>query len=557
MSFDIGKVFAEICKAVETPFAKNAFAFYESKDYEKLIRHVPLPKDYDDAQKFADDYLVSSYLKKYKGFQIGSPSSVALASFTEAESICELSNRLLKLSRLGEFHFPLDVNGVIHSARRKIEKVVRGFDGSDLKRFEFTTSRFGPGATFDLKGRQASLYNKVLSTSVTRRAVPYALALLRDRNRFQAITNQDVEGDFCVLPSILSVVPGNRVTTVPKTALTDRVIAIEPSLNIELQLAVGAFIRERLKTKAGVNLDSQSKNQFLASVAHKDSLCTIDLSSASDTVCKELIFELFPLDFAEVLNDLRCHKTRMPGGKWVENEKFSSMGNGFTFELESLIFWAITASCDEDGWGSVYGDDIICRRTSSELLVKTLTCLGFVVNKSKSYFDGDFFESCGKHFFKGIDVTPIYQKEVPDTLDECYRAANRISRYDYMRENYQYCELRRFRPAWLAVIGQHTIHHLMPLADRDGVLYEGDGGLAIGMDDFFENIRSVKKVPQYVFRPKLLKFGHLPLLAESLRRSYLLPLSEGISIRRVGKFVQCKRDFSDRGVSHAGYRFYL
>jgi len=90
------------------------------------------------------------------------------------------------------------------------------------------------------------------------------------------------------------------------------------------------------------------------------------------------------------------------------------MGNGFTFELESLIFYALTvATCRIEGIRpdvTVYGDDIICPPSAVALLTSVFAFCGLTINKSKSYTEGPFRESCGTDYFKGVNVRPYYSK---------------------------------------------------------------------------------------------------------------------------------------------------
>ena len=112
------------------------------------------------------------------------------------------------------------------------------------------------------------------------------------------------------------------------------------------------------------------------------------------------------------------------------------MGNGFTFELESLIFWAITVACVElenlssgrrDTRVSVYGDDIIAPTYSVDLLLESLKYCGFRINEAKSFWDGPFRESCGEHYFSGERVTPFFVKDQEfKTLGDWYWLANSI-----------------------------------------------------------------------------------------------------------------------------------
>jgi len=99
----------------------------------------------------------------------------------------------------------------------------------------------------------------------------------------------------------------------------------------------------------------------------------------------------------------------MPDGKWVFNEKFSSMGNGFTFELETMIFWAAISSVS-DGLISVYGDDLIIESAYYHDVISALDLLGFTPNGEKSFYQGKFRESCGADYWDGNEVRPCYLK---------------------------------------------------------------------------------------------------------------------------------------------------
>jgi hypothetical protein len=116
---------------------------------------------------------------------------------------------------------------------------------------------------------------------------------------------------------------------------------------------------------------------------------------------------------------------------WSSNQKFSSMGNGFTFELESLIFWALSKSVSD--FVSVYGDDIIVDSTCRDRFVDLFRFCGFTTNESKSFWSGPFRESCGKHYFQGTDVTPIYQKDSDENIENLLASLNRLRRWYYRR----------------------------------------------------------------------------------------------------------------------------
>lgn len=245
----------------------------------------------------------------------------------------------------------------------------------------------------------------------------------------------------------------NVLFTVPKKTDIDRVACKEPEINMLLQRCVGNHIRSRLR-RVGINLNDQTRNQELARRAVREDLATIDLSSASDSITKQLVFDMLPFEWWSLLDDIRVkhtlidpsflkedpevsrilktdpteklksldHSLTDTGERLHELEMFSSMGNGFTFELESLLFYAITrVVCWRSGVRgiiSVYGDDIIAPTRIVPRLKRIFDYIGFQVNMSKSFWRGPFRESCGKHYHNGFEVTPFYiRREILSLMD--------------------------------------------------------------------------------------------------------------------------------------------
>jgi hypothetical protein len=112
---------------------------------------------------------------------------------------------------------------------------------------------------------------------------------------------------------------------------------------------------------------------------------------------------------------------------------FSSMGNGFTFELESLIFWALSKATayftGTSGVISVYGDDIICPTGMAQDLIWILSVFGFQTNRDKSFTEGPFRESCGGHYHSGFDVTPFYLRKPIESLLDIIHMANSLRKW--------------------------------------------------------------------------------------------------------------------------------
>lgn len=202
----------------------------------------------------------------------------------------------------------------------------------------------------------------------------------------------------------------NRVELVPKNWKTDRTIACEPEGSLALQLAFDTYAKRRLR-RVGINLADQSANMMRAKHASVyDDYVTVDFSSASDTVAYEVVGLLFPLDWFIYLSDQRSPEYRGVFGTG-RYHKFSSMGNGSTFCIETLIFagacWAV---------GSrdflVYGDDVIIEKEYYEAFAALTRFLGFTVNEEKTYLTGPFRESCGGDYFDGVNTTPVYIRNI-------------------------------------------------------------------------------------------------------------------------------------------------
>lgn len=257
---------------------------------------------------------------------------------------------------------------------------------------------------------------------ITEAALPYFEELLNDSEVWKLMRGSDE----------VRIVPGNVLFTVPKNTEIDRCACKEPDLNMYLQRGFGAVIRRSLK-RVGIDLNDQSRNRTLARQGSLDgTLATLDLSSASDSISSELVYQFLPDLWFTTLNALRSPVTVIDGEVHV-NEMFSSMGNGFTFELESLIFYCVSRAVAYhlgiSGVISVYGDDIIVPVDIAELLSFVLGVLGFEVNTKKSFYTGPFRESCGGHYHNGLDITPFYVKAPLEKLTDLIRVCNQLRRW--------------------------------------------------------------------------------------------------------------------------------
>ena len=424
------EVYRLLCSLSHSGFVDNRLrAAVDSRDWDYLVRiEPPKPQDYDSSVKFGIDYMLAEVLSKMSPSNTGANPEdlvrVAMDKFAAADDQCRDTNQRM----LQEFRLlgSAELDPVVSRAQRKIAKVLGSFDWDECSRY----FKHGKGATTRLTRRFGDAYYKFRglpdSTKESETLSRVAISLVKPW--------QKAEPARCWSDCEVNIVVGNRITTVPKTAKTDRVIAKEPCMNMYLQQGIGKVIRSRLRN-AGLNLNDQRINQILSQEGSKTGrLATIDLSNASDTISTEVVRILLPPEWYEPLNTVRSHYGVKTDGSVIRYQKFSTMGNGFTFELESLIFWALCSAVVEiHGRGDkrigVYGDDLIVDSDAYESLTYTLMRFGFTPNPKKSYATGPFRESCGKHWFMGRDVTPFYIREGVEDITRELLCSNNVRRW--------------------------------------------------------------------------------------------------------------------------------
>lgn len=451
----VRRAFTALCWNVGTPVAYRALKALERDDWKALTSVKVSIGAYRCARTLSGDLQIAAFFKKYPGFDLGIDlEAKATESFFASERQCYHSNERLSPLLHDQLIMGEGLCRKISDIRKEVSRVL----GRCPKPAELE-GRFGPGSTFRDIGALTTVPDKMSSSyTLTSKArvflhawdqtawSRYAAAGLEPYRPYPIIGNDQVaEGfvqnfvDASFAPVCEDIVLGNRFTTVPKDAWKRRGICVEPSINLFYQLGVGKWISRRMaKTWSWVKESQQDLHKFLARMGSLTGLlATLDLSNASDTVCRNLVKLLLPKDWFQLLDTLRSPYTLI-GGKWVRLEKFSSMGNGFTFELETLIFHAIaTVAAREskqsgDWYGSavtVFGDDIICPTDVVGGVIAALKFFGFSVNEEKSFTSGKFRESCGGDYFEGKDVRPHYLKEAPSEPHQYIALANGLRRF--------------------------------------------------------------------------------------------------------------------------------
>lgn len=352
----------------------------------------------------------------------------ALEKFARGEQACSRANRRIKWYKRRPSRLPEMVANAIGYAQLLVQEILGPLD-EVAKAEMLDRATHGPGATWAVGQRESgnNSFHKLDPSyvhSCTRGAIP-RLVEYGTRNPYWI-------NFLCGNKASYEIVEGNRVTTVPKKWNCDRTIGVEPSLNVFLQLGVGGYIASKLKPY-GVTLSDQRPNQAAAAAGSlKGDTVTMDLSNASDTISIEAVRLLLPGEWFIHLDELRSPAYQVgKKGAWQEYEKFSSMGNGFTFPLESLLFYAVLRGCVSETYDDprlirVFGDDLVVPTGSALLVIEVLEFLGFTINREKSHFFGWFRESCGTDYYYGIDVRPTYVDSCPTDDASVYNLYNRL-----------------------------------------------------------------------------------------------------------------------------------
>lgn len=216
----------------------------------------------------------------------------------------------------------------------------------------------------------------------------------------------------------------SRVVFVPKNAKKLRTICSEPSSLQYVQQGVMRvlykYIAKHPYLSRHIFLRDATRNHDLACCGSVfGTFCTIDLSAASDSVSMSLVRRLFrgtPL--YKWMLGTRSDRTLLPDGTTVDLSIFAPMGSALCFPTECLIFAAVIEYVTRlrhhrhitDKQWLVYGDDMIVNPVIVGEVMDVLLSLGFKVNHDKSFVAGPFRESCGKEFYKGVEVTPLYYR---------------------------------------------------------------------------------------------------------------------------------------------------
>lgn len=467
----------DFLSSLDCPRSLAVWLLYESREHDQLVNMETDPLDFLRPSEFRDAYTATQFLSKSCFLKLtNDPEQVAIKKFDRYEQYCvETNNRFRNLAFDPKYS---GANVWLHNAMiRKISRILGQFDAEEF----VDSSGWGPGVSTSVKGVDVSATTKFriesgITCDLASFVEPWFSMAYPNWLAYRVVGDEIPTFDETVIRQ-----RGNVVVTVPKTAKTHRVIAIEPGFNLWFQKGIGKMLRRRLRYH-GIDLNDASRNQHAAeSSSISGELATVDFSSASDSISLELVRSILPPDWFSLMDVCRSHYGVNRDKSTFSWAKFSAMGNGFTFELESLIFYASALACCEylsldTRDVSVFGDDVIIPASCYDLYQSFSEFLGFKVNPEKSFYSGCFRESCGSHWFSGLNCKPLYLKYRISNVETVYKTAN-ATRSLAHRRNYYGCD-SKFGNCW------HSLVYSVPNCLRFGVPFaKGDTGFAIDLSE--------------------------------------------------------------------------
>lgn len=396
-------------------FAASFLSKVEIKDVIGARESIPATLESDDPWTFKAKYQIQSVFKRYR-FQVDTYSDQELLD-KAVKSFHETQDRLahVDLERQSQF-----VNAVLDRAARYIANCLGEYDDAEHR----DLCRFGRRASVGIPARKACEAARwEVPVSGSHEQISWFDSEMSQIESVKTYWQTQIDSDP-ERRSIYQEVDSLTLVLVPKTFKSLRSIMPNTTIGSYMSYGLGEMMRIRLKRKGYDIRTLQMRHRYLAQLASQNNLyVTADLSSASDSISVALVDRLFPRDWCEILHRSRVGRVNLPDSTCIESLTFCTMGVGYTFPLQTLVFLALLKaieSCLFDRRDrrtiSVYGDDMIYHKRLHKAVVHVFTQIGFVINLDKTYHDSGFRESCGGDYFHGVDVRPFQPQNGPASV---------------------------------------------------------------------------------------------------------------------------------------------
>lgn len=364
-----------------------------------------------DAYQFKCRYQMESLFKRYR-------FEKDLMSAEELEEAAEMQffDNQLRLADLDLSVLPAYCKHLLFVARGYCHMILGNYDLEE----HLALSRFGRKASVGIPMREATeaaRYELPITGSVEH-IVWFSRVALQEDDCARSYVYSQADGDKPLFRAVDTL----ALTFVPKTFKSLRSIMPNTTIGTFYSDGLGKVISKRLKA-AGYDIATlQERHGELARLASiTGKLVTADQSLASDNITLDLVKAVVPDRWFEALNLGRIGKVKLPSGLVVHSKTFCTMGIGFTFPLQTLIFLCLLKAIDHvythgRSEMSVYGDDMIYSVDMHPFVLTVFDKLGLKINADKTFAEGCFRESCGSDYYAGADVRPFLPKNERGSL---------------------------------------------------------------------------------------------------------------------------------------------
>lgn len=378
-------------------------------------RTYPSPFCWNDANRFKWQVQIDNLCKRYlfKHEPLGRAEVIA-------NTLAKYLANAKRLNTLVEDEYllnPLCVK-VLSRASEYCSAILGTYDEEEV----FRLAKFGSNSTVGNPYAASYLHMKLQDSPLTGTLQQF---LVMDRYlETDTLLREITESN----PAKGKIVASLKLSLVPKTYKVHRPIVPNTTIGNFITAGQQAVITHRL-LDAGLDIRHlQAKHRKLVkSLSVNRTHATADLSSASDSITKQLVEALLPESWYEALlvhHIPNVYVSEDAAGKpfTVNVPTFAGMGIGYTFPLETLVFYSILEAIRDlagvhEGFCSVYGDDLIYPRRLHRYVATIFPMLGFILNMEKTYAEEYFRESCGADFYRGVDVRPFQPMAEHRTVD--------------------------------------------------------------------------------------------------------------------------------------------
>ena len=325
---------------------------------------------------------------------------------------------------------------VLRRARSHAIRILYGFSPKEI----YDSGQFGTKATIGCPAAHAYIDEKLIDRPITGSAL-----------HLRWFNKDYLPGDQ-LLGTILSTakfgykkIDRLSQVNVRKKWNIDRGINPNTLIGSLHSSGLGRIVEEALR-KEGLDIRRlQHRHGKKISVASKNSIeknwfipfVTADLSNASHSFLSHHLNALLPREWYRACMTGVIRNIEV-GHRVMRLESIMTMGIGFTFPMQTLLFYCILMALQEllnfKGSISVYGDDLIYPRRMHPYVVSIFTEMGFQLNLDKTFVKSPFRESCGSDWFKGVDVRPFSPEGQSQLLGRvnyaafCYKLLNGLLR---------------------------------------------------------------------------------------------------------------------------------